>query len=118
MNQSASIRRSFDSSSRLCPAIVERRVQLDAYLKSFHDEGMSEGNMSDIARPNDTPEQRQLYDYIVRFWPMKNSAGFSIEDILSSKYRAKAFSDTALSFQTTVQYSNRPVLWKMLPFAC
>ena len=39
----------------------------------------------DVVPPNETYEQRQLYYYANKFWPLKQRASFPIDDIISSK---------------------------------
>jgi hypothetical protein len=39
---------------------------------------------AEISPPNQTYEQRQLYYYTNKFWPLKQRASFPIEEILSS----------------------------------
>jgi hypothetical protein len=68
----------------------EKRAQLDAYLQNLNDqeilkEKISNERTADIVPPNETYEQRQLYYYTNKFWPLKQRATFTIDDIFSSK---------------------------------
>lgn len=75
-----------DHSHRIDEVMHDKRAQLDAYLSSFHpDEKFHQERMPDIFTPNQTDEQRQLFDYINKFWPLKQRASFSIDELLSSK---------------------------------
>ena len=78
---------------RVQEIIYDKRAQLDAYISSLHEktdehmltEQISKERMPDILPPNQTYEQRQLYNYVNKFWPFKQRASFPIDDIISSK---------------------------------
>jgi hypothetical protein len=68
----------------------DKRAQLDAYLSSIYDKNqltdkISKERSPDIFPPNETYEQRQIYNYANKFWPLKQRASFPIDDIISSK---------------------------------
>ena len=71
----------------------KRHAQLDAYLISINDqqdefitnEKSHQRRQVEIFPPNETYEQRQLYEYANKFWPLKQRASFPIEQILCSK---------------------------------
>ena len=79
-----------DHSNRVEEAIHEKHAQLDAYLASFNSDDISKEKIlneriADISPPNETYEQRQLYYYTNKFWPLKQQATFPIDEILSSR---------------------------------
>ena len=75
-----------DHSHRIDEVMQGKRAQLDAYLSSIHPgEKFDNERMPDIFSPNQTFEQRQLFDYVNKFWPLKQRASFSIEELLSSE---------------------------------
>lgn len=75
-----------DHSHRMEEVMQDKREQLDAYLSSLHSgEKFDNERMPEIFSPNQTFEQRQLFDYVNKFWPLKQRASFSIEELLSSK---------------------------------
>ncbi|CAF1009149.1 unnamed protein product [Rotaria sordida] len=79
-----------EHSDRLDEAMHERYTQVDAYLESLNNdndilkEKISNERIADISLPNETYEQRQLYYYTNKFWPLKQRATFSIDEILSN----------------------------------
>ena len=79
-----------DHSNRIQEAMHDKRAQLDAYLTSVNNEETSKEKLSnqriaELSPPNETSEQRQLYYYTNKFWPLKQGATFPIEEILSSR---------------------------------
>ena len=78
---------------RVPEVMHDRYAQLDAYLLSIaehEDEFISKEKSSpqrhaEILPPNETFEQRQLFFYVNKFWPLKRRATFPIDEILSSK---------------------------------
>jgi hypothetical protein len=79
-----------DHSSGVQQAMHEKRAQLDAYVTSFHDEHRLKETLQkhraiEIPAPNETHEQRQIYDYTNKFWPLKKRATFPIDEIFSSE---------------------------------
>lgn len=78
-----------DHSSRVQEVMQDKRTQLDAYLASLNDQEVSREKINnertaEISPPNETYEQRQLYYYTNKFWPLKQRASFPIEELLSS----------------------------------
>ena len=85
-----------EHSHRVQEAMHDKRAQLDAYLTSLDHEDvfkekMINERMAEISPPNETYEQRQLYYYTNKFWPLKQRASFPIEEILSSKIDQRDF---------------------------
>lgn len=80
-------------SERVRNALQDHSAQLDAYLMSINDkqndlicaEKSSKQRLMDIFPPNETREQKQLYEYANRFLPLKERASFPLDEILSSK---------------------------------
>ncbi|CAF1532005.1 unnamed protein product, partial [Adineta ricciae] len=66
-------------------ALLGKRNEFEAYLSSI-DENLSKLNnqIANISSPNQTYEQQKLYDYLNKFWPLKQRASFPIDDILSN----------------------------------
>jgi len=78
-----------DHSNRIQEVMHDKCIQLDAYLTSLTNENMLKEKIlneriADIPSPNETYEQRELYYYTNKFWPLKQRATFPIEEILSS----------------------------------
>ncbi|CAF3319754.1 unnamed protein product [Rotaria socialis] len=78
-----------DRSDQVEEAIHEKRAQLDAYLASLNNDDILKEkilteHIADIIPPNETFEQKQLYYYINKFWPLKQRATFPIDEILSN----------------------------------
>ncbi|CAF3380512.1 unnamed protein product [Rotaria sp. Silwood1] len=74
---------------RVDDAMHEKRAQLDAYLASLNNDDLlkdtfSNERMADISPPNETYEQRQLFYYTNKFWPLKQRATFPIDEVLSN----------------------------------
>ena len=102
-NQSSLQHYLVDHSNRVQDAMYEQRAQLDAYLFSINNEQTSKEKIlhehaADLLTPNETYEQRQLYYYINKFWPLKQRATFPIEDILSSKSKFNRMDEQLNSF--------------------
>ncbi|CAF2798149.1 unnamed protein product [Rotaria sp. Silwood2] len=78
-----------ERSDRVDEAMHEKRAQLDAYLANLNNddiltEKISNERIADISLPNETYEQRQLYLYTNKFWPLKQRATFPIDEVLSN----------------------------------
>ncbi len=85
-----------DHSNRIQEVMYDKHAQLDAYLTSLNDENIYKEKIineriAEISPPNETYEQRQLYYYTNKFWPLKQQASFSIEEILSSSINEREF---------------------------
>ena len=83
-------------SNRVQEAMHDKCAQLDAYLMSLNGgnavkEKILNERTAEIAPPNQTYEQRQLYYYTNKFWPLKQRASFPIEEILSSSINETEF---------------------------
>ncbi len=83
-------------SNRVQAAMHDKCAQVDAYLTSINNENVFQEKISnertaEISPPNQTYEQRQLYYYTNKFWPLKQQASFSIEEILSSSINEREF---------------------------
>ncbi|CAF1303005.1 unnamed protein product [Adineta steineri] len=80
-------------------AMHNKRTELDAYLSSIYDKNdinelknrILNERTADILPPNETYEQRLLYNYANKFWPLKQRASFPIDDIISSKPNRSSF---------------------------
>ena len=84
-------------------ALLGKRNEFEAYLSSI-DENLSKLNnqITNISSPNQTYEQQKLYDYLNKFWPLKQRASFPIDDILSSEH---FFLRKSLYFHLICRYS-------------
>jgi hypothetical protein len=83
-------------SNRVQAAMHDKCAQVDAYLTSINNENVFQEKIfnertAEISPPNQTYEQRQLYYYTNKFWPLKQQASFSIEEILSSSINEREF---------------------------
>lgn len=75
---------------RIRETMHDKYAQLDAYLSSIDDQQsvkdqISKERQADIIPPNQTYDQQQLFYFINKFWPLKQRATFSIDDLISSK---------------------------------
>ena len=78
-----------DHSRGVYQAMNDKRVQLDAYIHAFQADGIAAADLQQerigaIPPSNETYEQRQVYNYTNKFWPLKARATFPIDQILSS----------------------------------
>ena len=95
-----------DNTDRIQEVMHDRYAQLDAYLLSIAEhekdfiskEKTSQQRHVDILPPNETFEQRQLYFYVNKFWPLKQRATFPIDEILSSNFKINEFDRFILLF--------------------
>jgi len=83
-------------SNRVQASMHDKCAQVDAYLTSINNENVFQEKIfnertAEILPPNQTYEQRQLYYYTNKFWPLKRQASFSIEEILSSSINEREF---------------------------
>jgi len=74
---------------RIHEIMHDKYAQLDAYVSSIDDQQsikdqLSKERQADVIPPNQTYEQQQLFYFINKFWPLKQRATFSIDDLLSS----------------------------------
>ncbi|UJR35015.1 hypothetical protein I4U23_027791 [Adineta vaga] len=65
-------------------ALLPKRKELDAYLSSIDENVLSTERITDISSPNETYEQQRLYNYLNKFWPLKQRASFPIDDIITN----------------------------------
>lgn len=112
-----------DHSNRIDDVMQDKRAQLDAYLSSFHSEEkfrekIYNERVPEIFTPNQTYEQRQLFDYINKFWPLKQRASFPMEALLSSKKQRRDLHVCIDFIQILDRRFRMLVLWKRLHWLC